>query len=95
MKFDFIIGNPPYQDETLGDNKGFAPPIYHKVVVTSQKGNKITVQFSDSEKAFVLDERYTARPSFENDKEIVAVFTEYGRMLDRIRKIRRELDSLC
>lgn len=30
MKFDFAIGNPPYQDETLGDNKGFAPPVYHK-----------------------------------------------------------------
>ena len=29
MKFDFAIGNPPYQDETLGDNKGFAPPVYH------------------------------------------------------------------
>lgn len=29
MKFDFVIGNPPYQDETLGDNKGFAPPVYN------------------------------------------------------------------
>ena len=29
MKFDFVIGNPPYQDETLGDNKGYAPPVYH------------------------------------------------------------------
>ena len=37
MKFDFIIGNPPYQDETLGDNKGYAPPVYHKFLEESYK----------------------------------------------------------
>lgn len=30
MKFDFCIGNPPYQDETVGDQKQFAPPVYDK-----------------------------------------------------------------
>lgn len=27
-KFDFCIGNPPYMDQTLGDNDKFAPPVY-------------------------------------------------------------------
>lgn len=30
MKFDFVIGNPPYQDNTLGENDTFAPPVYNK-----------------------------------------------------------------
>ncbi len=29
MKFDFVIGNPPYQDVGNGDNKEFAPPVYN------------------------------------------------------------------
>ena len=32
MKWDYAIGNPAYQDQTLGDNKGFAPPIYDKFI---------------------------------------------------------------
>lgn len=29
MKFDFVIGNPPYQDESNGEMRNFAPPVYH------------------------------------------------------------------
>lgn len=37
MKFDVIIGNPPYQDEVLGNNQQFAPPIYNLFIDESQK----------------------------------------------------------
>jgi len=37
MKFDFIIGNPPYQEEQEGDNKTFAPPIYDKFISETYK----------------------------------------------------------
>lgn len=30
MKFDFCIGNPPYQEDTLGDNEKYSPPVYNK-----------------------------------------------------------------
>lgn len=30
MKFDFCIGNPPYQDNTSGENETFAPPVYDR-----------------------------------------------------------------
>lgn len=37
MKFDFIIGNPPYQDETIGDNSTYAPPIYNLFMENAYK----------------------------------------------------------
>lgn len=37
MKFDFVIGNPPYQEETTGENKTFAAPIYHSFLDEAYK----------------------------------------------------------
>ena len=37
MKFDVIIGNPPYQEEVEGDNKQFSTPIYNLFLDESQK----------------------------------------------------------
>ena len=37
MKFDFIIGNPPYQEETIGENDTYAPPVYHMFLNDSYK----------------------------------------------------------
>ena len=36
MKFDVVIGNPPYQEEVTGDNK-FTPPVYNYFIEESQK----------------------------------------------------------
>lgn len=37
MRFDFVVGNPPYQDETVGGNTSFAPQIYHVFLDASYK----------------------------------------------------------
>ena len=37
MKFDFVIGNPPYQEEQGGENKNYAPPVYHKFLDEAYK----------------------------------------------------------
>lgn len=37
MKFDFVIGNPPYQEEAVGENKTFMRSIYNKFMDESYK----------------------------------------------------------
>lgn len=41
FKFDVVIGNPPYQEESIGDNKTFAPPVYHKFLDQAYKVGNI------------------------------------------------------
>ena len=37
MKFDFVIGNPPYQDESVGEQKKYSPPVYHNFLEEAYK----------------------------------------------------------
>ena len=37
MKFDYVIGNPPYQDSSVGDNTTYQPPVYHQFMDASFK----------------------------------------------------------
>ena len=30
--FDYVIGNPPYQEETVGENSTYAPQVYNKFI---------------------------------------------------------------
>lgn len=41
MKFDVIIGNPPYQKESVGDQKTMQPPVYHHFIEEAYKCGSI------------------------------------------------------
>lgn len=62
--------------------------------VVAQEINNITVSFGGMEKSYILDKKYIARPRFENDEEIISVFTEYGQKQEQIKRLKRDLDSI-
>lgn len=42
FKFDVVIGNPPYQDRTIGENRTYQPPVYHLFLDEAYKlSNKV------------------------------------------------------
>lgn len=63
-------------------------------IVVEQEINKISVQFEQVKKTFILDKKYAARPRFENDEEIVEAFTTYGRAKEEIKKLQARILSL-
>ena len=43
VNFDVVVGNPPYQEQTIGDNKGFAPPIYNEFLECAYCVSKLSI----------------------------------------------------
>ena len=62
--------------------------------VIEQDVNKVKVHFAETEKTFILDKKYSSRPRFENDEDIVSAFTEYGQIQEQIKRLQRELAAL-
>jgi len=62
--------------------------------IIEQNINMITVEFADGKKKFKLDKQFTNRPRFEDDEEIIEIFTKYGRAQEHIKKLNKELEQL-
>lgn len=80
--FDFAIGNPPYQNETIGQNKSYAPPIYHEFMDASYQLSSKSLLIhparflfnagstpKDWNKKMLSDEHFTILEYQQNSKE--------------------------
>ena len=59
-----------------------------------QNINTVKVRYETSEKTYIINKQYVARPRFEDDEEIVELFTEYAKMKDKVDSLKRELTRL-
>ncbi len=69
-------------------------PDYGIGTVIDQNISKITVQFPETKRDFVLNKAYTKRPRFENDDEIVEAFSAYDQTKSEIEKLKKKLKPL-
>jgi len=65
--------------------------MYGTGTIIAQDKNKVTVRFGDVEKVFVINKKFMARPTFEDDQEIVDAFTEYDDIMVKISMLESEL----
>lgn len=59
-----------------------------------QNINTVKVKYETSEKTYIINKQYVARPRFEDDEEIVELFTEYAKMKEKVDSLKRELTRL-
>ncbi len=65
-----------------------------KGVVVEQTGSKIKVRFDRGEASYILNQKYTLRPRFEDDEAIVEAFTAYDALVARKAKLEKELNTI-
>lgn len=62
--------------------------------IVAQDVNKIKVKYSTCEKSYFINKKFSARPRFEDDDEIVEMFTEYDEIKEQIKRLKSELARL-
>ena len=62
--------------------------------MVAQKTPTITVQFEGATKSFIINKKYPARPTFEDDADIVAAFTEYDDLSRRLVVLQKQLTAI-
>jgi len=62
--------------------------------VVSQNVNTIKVAFADEERSYIINKKYSMRPTFEDDVQIVEAMTEYEMKLVAKKNIENRLQKL-
>lgn len=66
---------------------------YGTGIVIAQKENTIKVRFPEGlEKSFIIHTKFPARPTFEDDEQVVDAFTEYDRLTREIQGLKKLLE---
>ena len=64
-----------------------------KMPASAQKENTIKVRFPEGlEKSFIIHTKFPARPTFEDDEQVVEAFTEYDRLTREIQGLKKLLE---